>query len=175
MNHPWKAWAEYATENDEVSSECRRQKVAGAKAKIVVEPVRPELIAECAYDPNARSLSAHAILQLIQAALAPTTNLCLAPATLSAGHSLDTLIILGRVLSPSLPRMVHQRIFSIRLEKLTSSFRFAVLKLAQTPTCAKHRHRRTNRVAVSRPLCARLFYASGIQQLRNRSRVRVSL
>jgi len=69
--------------------------------------------------------------------------------------------------------MVDQRIFSIRLENSTSSFRFAVLKLAQTPTVAKRRHRRTNRVAASRPLCARLFYASGIQQQRNRNRVRV--
>src|SRR5438034_1037432 len=46
------------------------------------------------------------------------------PAALSAGHSLDTFIILGRVVSPSLPRMVHQRIFSIRPEKFHQLFSF---------------------------------------------------
>src|ERR1700683_2215929 len=54
----------------------------------------------------------------------PRQILALAPATLSAGHSPDTFIILGRVLSPGLPRMVHQRIFSIRLQKLHQLFSF---------------------------------------------------
>ena len=47
----------------------------------------------------------------------PRQIFALAPATLPAGHSLDTFIILVRVLSPGLLRMIHQRIFSIRLEK----------------------------------------------------------
>ncbi len=54
----------------------------------------------------------------------PRQIFALAPATLSAGHSLNAFIIFGRVLSPCLPRMVHQCIFSIRLEKLHQLFSF---------------------------------------------------
>src|SRR5579863_2426877 len=51
MNHPWKAWAEHATENDEGVKRMPVGQSRWSQGKdLSWEPVRPELIVEVAYD-----------------------------------------------------------------------------------------------------------------------------
>jgi len=51
MNHPWKAWADYATENDEGVKRMPGGQSRWSQGKdLSWEPVRTELIVEVAYD-----------------------------------------------------------------------------------------------------------------------------
>src|SRR6202041_3913396 len=51
MNHPWKAWADYATENDEGVKRMPGGQSRWSQGKdLSWEPLRPELIVEVAYD-----------------------------------------------------------------------------------------------------------------------------
>jgi ATP-dependent DNA ligase len=51
MNHPWKSWAEYATENDEGVKRMPGGQSRWSQGKdLSWEPVRPELVVEVAYD-----------------------------------------------------------------------------------------------------------------------------
>ena len=84
----------------------------------------------------------------------PRQIFALAPATLSAGHSLDAFIVLGRVLSPSLHGWFISASLRYGARNSTNSFRFAVLKLAQTPTCCKA-PASSNKPSSSEPTIAR--------------------
>ena len=51
VNHPWKAWADYATENDEGVKRMPGGQSRWSQGKdLSWEPLRPELIVEVAYD-----------------------------------------------------------------------------------------------------------------------------
>ena len=103
----------------------------GAIARLLVGAPSPKM------RHVAEAVSLHVLVRDLDHKLGPQRLprqiLALTPAALPARHALACAVRI--LLRPCSPRMILQRILSVRREKSASSCRFASVKLAQTPTC----------------------------------------